>query len=65
MSDNTLPTTDALLVIRSKMNLTSKEHEQLFNSIQSMKAFGVVIVPAWCEVLVVPNDISIKLEEEK
>lgn len=64
-NQNKLPTTDSLLVIRVNQLLNPDQIESLHTLFVNMKACGVVVLPPWCEVMVVPSDISIKMEGEK
>ena len=61
---NKLPTADCLLVVRTKAMIPSKKFEDLYNALVDMKAQGVVLIPNWCDVLVCPRDIEIKMEQE-
>lgn len=63
---NELPTTDALLIIQCKAFLKPREFAQLANSIYEQKEkCGMVVLPPYCEALVVPKDVDISVEHLK
>lgn len=64
-NSNKLPTTDALLVIKAKCNLPARTFQDLYEGFLNMKAGGVVLLPYFCDALVVPNDIKIELQNEE
>lgn len=55
-----LPTTDCLLVVRCNAFLNQKEFQELQRYIcESKERHHAVLLPPYCEVLVVPKDIEI------
>lgn len=60
---NELPTTDALLVIRCNAFLKPGEFSRLTQSIYEQKEkCGMVVLPPYCEALVVPRNMDISVE---
>lgn len=51
-----------ILVIKTKIYLKSDAYKQLYTSLMSQKENGLVIIPAYCEAVVVPDNIEIKME---
>lgn len=53
-----------LLVIKPHIALRQKEYNHLYKALCDMKHLGVVLVPSYCDVIVVPEDVEVKVEEE-
>lgn len=53
-----------LLVVRCTINLKPKEYDVLMECIQVQKSTGTVLLPSYCEAIVVPEDIDIRSEAE-
>lgn len=51
-----------ILVIKSKVVLKVDIYKKLYDSLVAQKKNGLVIVPEYCEVIVVPDDIEIRVE---
>ena len=47
------------------MFLRGKEYQDLCRSIEIQRTTGVIVLPPYCEAIVVPNDIEIKVEAPK
>lgn len=60
---NELPTTDSLLVVKVPYFLKQTSRKELWERFLLMKQSGVVVLDASTEVLVVPKDIEVRLEE--
>ena len=54
-----------LLVVRANIFLRGKEYQDLCRSIEIQRTTGVIVLPPYCEAIVVPNDIEIKVEAPK
>lgn len=54
-----------ILVIKSKAALKVDNYKKLYDSLVAQKKNGLVIVPEYCEVIVVPDDIEIRVEGEE
>ena len=55
---------DKVLVIKVNHLLTPGRLDIIHKSIESQIKSGVVVLPCGCEVIVVPKDIEIRLEEK-
>lgn len=53
-----------ILVIKSKVLLKVDVYKKLYDSLMAQKKNGLVIIPNYCEAIVVPDDIEIRVEEE-
>ena len=53
-----------ILVIKSKILLKTDAYKKLYDLLMKQKENGVVIVPEYCEAIVVPDDIEIRMEDE-
>lgn len=53
-----------ILVIKAKVNLKSDAYKKLYTSLMVQKENGLIIIPAYCEAIVVPDDIEIRMEDE-
>ena len=51
-----------LLVVRSMINLNPKQMEDLYSSIAMQRVTGTVVLPVYCDLIVVPNDLDIKID---
>lgn len=52
-----------ILVVKTKVYLKTDAYKQLYTSLITQKENGLVIIPAYCEAVVVPNNIEIKMED--
>lgn len=50
-----------ILVIKAKMYLKSDVYKKLYASLMSQKENGLVIIPAYCEAIIVPDNIEIRM----
>lgn len=51
-----------VLVIKVNFDVPVQQLTNLYNGFLLQKKNGVVVVPSFCEVLVVPEDVKIKVE---
>lgn len=52
-----------ILVVKVNMFCRAKELNDIRNYIFNQKESGVVILPPYCEAVVVPEDVEIRVEE--
>lgn len=52
-----------VLVVKCNMALSAQSMEALKNGILKQKENGVICLPYYCDVLVLPEDTDIKMEE--
>ena len=52
-----------ILVIKTKMHLKSDAYRKLYTSLMMQKGNGIVIIPAYCEAIVVHDNIEIGMED--
>lgn len=52
-----------LLIVKLNMHLRAKDIQRIRESILKQKETGLVILPAFCDVIQVPKDIEIRVEE--
>lgn len=55
-------TTDDILVVKTNITMTKDNYDTLYKSLLRMKEMGVVLVPAFCDVIVTPSDCDIKID---
>lgn len=53
------------LVIKLKKKVPFKESYDLFKSIKEGLKLGCVMLPEYCDVIVVPDDIEVRIEDVK
>lgn len=51
-----------ILVVRVNMFLKNKEQESVHQYILEQRKTGVIVLPPYCEAIVVPKDVEIKFE---
>ncbi len=51
-----------LLIVKSTINLNSKQLENLYSSICMQRVTGTVVLPVYCDPIVVPGDLDIKID---
>ena len=51
-----------ILVIRVNMVLKNKEQEAVRQCILGQRKTGVIVLPPYCEAIMVPKDVEIKFE---
>lgn len=51
-----------LLIVRTKTLLTPAQTDLLRRRILGQRDTGVIVLPSFCEVLIIPSDIEIKIE---
>lgn len=56
--------TDKLIIIKVNAYLRGEQLANLRKNLYSQLQGGLILVPNFCEVLVVPNNIEIKTEED-
>lgn len=54
---------DDILVIKYPFMMTQSRIKILSESILKQKETGVIVLPDYCEVVIAPKDVEIKLEE--
>ncbi len=54
---------DDILVVKVNMFLRNKEMEALYKYILEQRDTGLIIMPIYCEPILVPKDVEIKFEE--
>ena len=52
-----------ILVVKAKVYLKTDAYKQLYASLMTQKENGLVIIPAYCEAVVVPDNIEIRMED--
>lgn len=50
-----------LLVIKVNVDLSKEEFEELRRSLVEQKTSGTVVLPQWCEAILVPKEIGMKI----
>ena len=50
------------LVVKSSVLLPRKQLHSIFDSLKTQKETGVILLPSYLEVQIVPDDIEIKLK---
>lgn len=53
---------DDILVVRVNMFLKNKEQEAVRQYILEQRKTGVIVLPPYCEAIMVPKDVEIKFE---
>lgn len=53
-----------VLVVKLNMHLRAKDIQRIRKSIMKQKETGLVILPTFCDALLVPEGIDILVEEE-
>lgn len=56
---------NGLLIVKLNMHLRAKDIQRIRESIMKQKETGLVILPAFCDVIQTPKDIEIQTEEAK
>lgn len=56
---------DDILVIKYPFLMKNSHATQLYESILKQKENGVIIIPDYCEVVIAPKDVEIKVEMEE
>ena len=51
-----------ILVVKSTAFLTSKQLQNILDSLKAQKETGVILLPSYLEAKIVPDDIEIKLK---
>ncbi len=51
-----------ILVVRTNVYLKIEEQEAVRQYILEQRKTGVIVLPVYCEVIVVPKDVEIKFE---
>lgn len=55
---------DDILVVKCNVFLKQDKYKDLYQSILEQKINGVVILPAYCDAVIVPKDTEIKVEPD-
>lgn len=55
---------EELLVIKCNLFMRPKEMTELYKYVRESRELGTIILPPYCEAIVVPKDIEIKFEGE-
>lgn len=55
---------DDILVVKCNAFLRQDKYKDLYQSIFEQKINGVVILPAYCDAVIVPKDTEIKVEPD-
>lgn len=53
---------DDILVVRINMFLKNKEQEAIRQYILEQRKNGIIVLPPYCEAIMVPKDVEIKFE---
>lgn len=56
---------DDILIVKYPFRMTPNRVDILHKSILEQKETGVIILPDYCEVVVIPKDVEIKVEMEE
>lgn len=51
-----------ILVVRTKVFIKKKKMDELTNFIRESMKTGLVVLPAYCETVVVPDGIEVRVE---
>lgn len=51
-----------LLVIKTNIFLRVKEYQELCRSIELLRTTGTIVLPPYCEALIVPDNVEIRIE---
>lgn len=54
-----------ILIVRCRTNLPSEQLTHILDCLKVQKETGVILLPSYLEAQVVPDDIEIKLIDEK
>lgn len=54
-----------LLIVKLNMHLRARDIQRIRDSIQKQKETGLVILPAFCDMIQTPKNIEIRVEEAK
>lgn len=54
---------NSLLIIKSNVFAGESFMEKLRESIRTQKESGVIVLPFYCDALLVPDDVEIRVEE--
>ena len=54
-----------ILIVKCKAILNKKQFDDLYEGIVNMKSHGVVLLPPYCDAIIVPDDVTIKLDTVK
>ena len=54
-----------ILIVRCRTNLPSEQLKHILDCLKVQKETGVILLPSYLEAQVVPDDIEIKLIDEK
>lgn len=52
-----------ILVIKTKVNLKTDDYKKLYTSLMMQKENGIIIIPAYCEAIIIPDDVKIRMED--
>lgn len=53
---------DEILIVKYPFMMSSRQTNQLYESILKQKETGVIVLPDCCEVVIAPKDVEIKTE---
>lgn len=51
-----------ILVIKLNAFLNIKDTNRLYKSIMAQRENGLIVIPPYCEALIVPEDVKVKVE---
>lgn len=54
-----------LLIVKANIFLRDKEYRDLYKSIEAQRNNGTIVLPSYCEALIVPDNVEIKAEAPK
>lgn len=54
-----------LLIVKANIFLRGKEYRDLYKSIEAQRNNGTIVLPSYCEALIVPDNVEIKVEAPK
>lgn len=57
-------TKDEILVVKVNARFADKDMNEIRKIIMKQKSEGVVVLPYYCEAVIVPEDVEIKVESE-
>lgn len=54
---------DEVLVIKLKVNVTDEDYVKIGEALFNQMKHGLVLLPAYCDAVIVPKDIEVKMEK--
>ena len=58
-------TKDEILVVKVNARFADRDMKEIRKIIMKQKSEGVVVLPYYCEAIIVPKDVKVEVESEK